>query len=721
MEATTPCARNLCRHALILASCLLCAAPAWAREPDNEPVPVANDDPALPEDPAPDNGTEDPENETEEPLHPHERTEHHHHDEPEVIVITASPTGRTRFDLLQSTSVLEGEDLQRQLEATIGETLAFEPGISTTFFGRGASRPIIRGLGDARVRTLVDGMSTFDVGAESPDHAVATEPMMLHRVEVIRGPGTLRYGSTAVGGVVNMITERIPTEIPEHPVHVDAMGYWGSNANDRAGRGAIEATYGNFVVRGEGYARAAGDYDIPGFAVSDQVSIAEGIAQTEKGKVANTDFNAHGASGGLSYIGDGWLAGASGTLFDTEYGVPGDGLEEGVRIDLHQVRADFRAEYQRPLWKLKNTNFQFSWADYEHKEIEDGEVATRFTDTGFEGRLEFTQEHWEGLDGAFGMQAVYNDLDTRGDEAFLPRSKTFDFALFALEEYDLSRWLIDGLYAEIGGRYEHQSIATPGPGDYVGDTFSVSGGFRYEFLEAYSVGLLGYRNVRQPSAAELYSDGPHLAIGVFQIGDPSLDPEAGAGGELSFRRQGDRLEFGASAFVTSYDRFIAFVPTGAQMEGLPVFRYVASDALFYGFELDAHLTLWEWNGYSLGLSTVLDWTRGKLLDPDTNVPRMPPLTFAGRLELQSERVDVSLQTKYAARQNRTADFELKTADYVLFDVNVEVRPLLNRPELSIFLRGKNLTNVEARESTSFLKEFAPLPGRDIRIGASIAF
>jgi len=686
-----------CRHALILTACLVCALAARGAEESNEP------------DPAP------------QPLHEHERDLHHHHDEPEVIVVTATPTGRARFDLLQSSSVLEGEDLGRQLEATIGETLALEPGVSTTFFGRGASRPIIRGLGGARVRTLVDGMSTFDVGAESPDHAVAAEPMMLDRVEVLRGAGTLRYASTAVGGVVNMITERVPTKLPEHPVHVEAMGYWGSNANDRAGRAAVEGNYENFVVRGEGYARAAGDYHIPGFAVSDQLNRQEGLPQTDKGKVSNTDFQSYGGSGGLSYFGDEWMIGAAGTLFDTNYGVPGDGIEEGVRIDLRQVRADLRAEIDRPIWKVDNTLLQFSWADYEHMELEDGEVATRFTNTGYEGRLEFTQGHFEGLDGAFGIQMLYGDIDTVGEEAYLPRAKTFDFALFALQEFDLGAWVLDGFHFELGGRYQHQSIQVAGPDDFAGDTFSVSGGFRYKFLEHYSVGILGYRNVRQPTADELYSDGPHLAIGAFQIGDPSLKPEAGAGGELSLRRQGKLLEFGASVFVTSYERFIAFVPTGMMREGLPVFRYAASDAFFYGFELDAHATLWQWQGYSLGLSTVLDWTRGRLENPGSNVPRMPPLTFVGALELQSERVDFSLQAKYAARQLHTAAFELETSDYVLFDLNLEVRPFLNRPEVSLFLRGKNLLDVEAREATSFLKEVAPLPGRDIRLGASITF
>jgi iron complex outermembrane receptor protein len=248
----------------------------------------------------------------------HDRDRHHHHGDYEEIVVSGSGTNRSRFDLLQGSSILTGEELERRIEPTIGETLAYEPGVSSTFFGRAASRPVIRGLGGSRVRTMVDGIVSFDASSESPDHAVAAEPLTLHRVEVIRGPATLLYGSSAVGGVVNMITERIPRSVPDRGYDFGAMAYWGSNADDRAGRGSIDLGTGSFAFHADGFARAADDYEIPGHAESTQLRTLEAasgeVHESSSGKVRNSDLDSHGASVGASYLAETWSLGASGTI-----------------------------------------------------------------------------------------------------------------------------------------------------------------------------------------------------------------------------------------------------------------------------------------------------------------------------------------------------------------------------------------------------------------------
>jgi len=662
----------------------------------------------------------------------HDRERHHHHGDYEEIVVTGSATDRSRFDLLQASSILTGEELERRIEPTIGETLAFEPGVSSTFFGRASSRPIIRGLGGSRVRTMVDGIASFDASSESPDHAVAAEPLTLHRIEVIRGPATLLYGSSAVGGVVNMITERIPRSVPSRGYDFDAMAYWGSNADDRAGRGSIDLGRGNLALHADGFARAADDYEIPGHVESKQLRTLDaasgGVHEPSTGKVPNSDLDAHGASVGAAYLADAWSLGASGTFFDTNYGIPGghshaadeEDAHADARIDLEQVRVDVRAELDRDLLIFDSSELTWSWGDYLHKELEGGAVGTRFETDGWEGRLEFDQKSWKVLDGATGLQVARNTFDAIGEEAFVPRSTTYNVGLFAVEEIDLGSWGCEGWLIEIGGRYEHQGIDARGDSNYSGDTFSTSGGVRWAFAEGWQVGLLGYRNQRHPVATELYSYGPHLATGAFQIGDAGLDAETALGTEFSIRRQGDRVAIGVNAYYTAYDDFIFLAPTGAEMDGLPVYRYGQRDAEFYGIEGELHITLWEHSGYSLGVRSVFDAVRGRFRSGG-DLPRMPPMTVKSGLELQSELFNFGIDVRWAAKQNQTAAFELPTNSYVLLNFDLEVRPLKDHPEISFFARARNLTDEEARISTSFLKDVAPLPGRDFRLGAQMAF
>ncbi len=659
--------------------------------------------------------------------HDHER--HHHHGDYEEIIVSGSPTERSRFDLLQASSILSGEDLARRIEPTIGETLAYEPGVSSTFFGRAASRPIIRGLGGSRVRTMVDGIVSFDASAESPDHAVAAEPLTLHRIEVIRGPATLLYGSSAVGGVINMITERIPRSVPDGGYDFDTMAYWASSAADRAGRGSIDLGTGRFAFHADGFARAAGDYGIPGSAESKQLRALEAangdVHESSRGKARNSSFDSRGASVGASYLAEDWNFGASGTFFNTNYGVLGGhdaevGEGEYARINLDQVRVDVRAEINREYFVFDKSELTWSWADYEHKELEGGEVGTRFESNGWEGRLELVQKNWKALDGALGVQVAQNTLAAFGEEAFVPRSKTYNVGLFAVEEIDLGYWGYEDWLLEIGGRYEHQGIDARGSSGYAGDTFSVSGGARWNFSEGWHVGLLGYRNERHPVAVELYSNGPHLAIEAFQVGDSDLDAEAAIGAEFSIRRKTDRISVGANAYYTAYDDFIFLETTGAEMEGLPVFRYGQSDAEFYGVEGELHIILWEQSGYSVGMRTVVDYVRGRFRSGG-NIPRMPPVTVKSALELQSGLFDFGIDIRWSGEQKKTAASELPTDGYVLFNLDLDVRPFKDHPEISFFARGRNLTNEEARISTSFLKDVAPLPGRDVRLGVKLVF
>ncbi|HYG61137.1 MAG TPA: TonB-dependent receptor plug domain-containing protein, partial [Thermoanaerobaculia bacterium] len=340
-----------------------------------------------------------------------------HQDE---ILVTASPDARSRNEVAQPTSVLSGEELQRQLQPTLGETLNEQPGVTSTSFGMGASRPVIRGLGGDRIRVLESGLGSGDASTTSPDHAVSVDPLSAERIEVLRGPATLLYGSSAVGGVVNVIDNRIPDALPEEAVAGTVEVRGGSVADERGGAAALQGGFGRFAWSASFHTRETDDYDIPGFAESEALRRAEEEEGEEHeqatGRLPNSATDSEGGSLGASWIGDGGFLGVSVTGFDSLYGIPGghehhheegeeheeeeEGEEPGVRVDLTQRRYDLRGGVTRPFAFFRGANVRFGVSDYEHQELEGEEVGTLFTSDSREGRVELLQRQVGPLTGS---------------------------------------------------------------------------------------------------------------------------------------------------------------------------------------------------------------------------------------------------------------------------------------------------------------------------------
>ena len=669
----------------------------------------------------------------EQPEHDHatHAGDHIHHDDYEEFVVTASPLGRTRFGLLQGTSVLQGEELARKRDSSIGETLALEPGINSNFFSPAASRPVIRGQQGMRVELLNDGLRSLDASAVSPDHAAVAEAITAQRIEVLRGTSTLLHGSSAAGGVVNVLTGRIASEAPEDGWDVRATGDWGSNGQLREGGGVAEAGLGDFVLHVDGFGRAQDDYAIPGYAESDALLAAEGETRTgppEK-KVENSDLRASGVGAGLSWLQDWGHVGVSGEFQQSNYGVPGHSHDEDppppvpepdVRIDLNRWRIDGEAEAEIDLVVFDEAHLRFGYSDYEHTELEGDQVGTLFTNDGFDLRLEMLQAPLGLLDGATGFQVTRSDFGAVGAEAFVPPAKTLNFGLFFVEELALDQW-IEGFGLDVGLRYEHQNVDAEANPSRRFNGVSVSGGAGWQFIPDYFVGVTGFRTERLPQSVELFSNGPHLATASYDIGDASLDKEVSKGIEFALRRQGGLLTGGVGAFYTAYDSFVYRSPNGAEIDGLPVFLYVGRDAEFIGAEFDAHLSIWEYDDISVGLDLVVDYVRGRLRNSDEDLPLIPPLRVLGGLEVSSFWADLHLETQWAARQDRVAPGELPSDAYVLVNLFVEIRPLRGEDTFSIFMNARNLANQEARSHSSSLKDLAPLPGRDFRVGVNLRF
>ncbi len=664
----------------------------------------------------------------------------------EAITVTAAPDARAAGDVARPVSVLQGSELLVAAEASLGETLARQPGVSTTYFGPGASRPVIRGLGGDRIRILDNGLGTGDVSSTSPDHAVGLEPLSTERIEIVRGPATLLYGSSAVGGVVNVIDGSIAEVLPGRPISGAVTLRGGTAADERAGAVELAGNLGRLAWFASGSKREAKDLEIPGFAETRALREAEhGHGEDEEeeeelafGVLPNSAIESGGARLGLSWVGKAGFLGVSVSGFDTLYGVPGHahghghdedgeehdhegeehGEEEPVRIDLEQRRVDLRGELARGFGPVKRLKFRFGHYDYRHLELEGDEVGTRFETDGWEGRLEAAHRPFGSVTGAWGLQVGRRDFEAEGEEAFVPPSRTDSWALFAFEEVAAGP-----LTWQFGARYESQQIDVR-PAELPDRSFSgVSGslGLVWKLSESVSSSLALSRSVTLPNPEALYSDGPHAATRVYEIGDVTLGEEVSLGGDLGFRFDSERIRVEASLFHNRVDDFIVERLTGEEEDGLPVVRFGAVDAELSGFEIDAHLGLVHAHPNHLELHLSLDGVRAEERASGQPLPRIPPLRYGVGLNYQSESWFGKIEAMRVAKQDRLAAFETETAASTRIDAAIGYRFFLAGTVHDVVLSGRNLTDQESRVHASYLKDLAPLPGRDLRLSYRLAF
>ncbi len=650
----------------------------------------------------------------------------------EVITIGA-PTGRTRLDLLTTTDVVKDSELERSLAPTLGETLARQPGISSTYFGNGASRPVIRGLGGSRVRTLVDGIGSLDAAVTSPDHAVAIDPLTAKSFEIIRGPAALLYGNSASGGVINVRDGRIPEEPSDKLITGKVRVAVGSVADEASLSGTMDVSFGDFILHSDGFYRQTDNFDIPGFARSEIIRALSASAsppplpaQEIKDEVLNSDVESKGLTIGASRLFDAGFVGMSVSRSNNDYGLPISFIEdpaainapESVRIEVDQTRYDFKAHLETPIAFLDTTRLRFGYVDYEHREIEDGAIGTIFKNDGWEGRIELKQRAFANLKGLSGFQATHRDFEAIGDEAFVPPSKTQTYGIFSHQEITFNKWRAEG-----GLRYEWQEIQSTSV-SFNKETRSLSGsvGLAYRPDDYSIVGINVFRTERAPIAEELLSNGAHLATDTFEIGSQSLKKETGLGIEIVARSETDIMALSGSLFYTDYSDFIFESATGSMMDGLPVFQFSQSDAAFYGWEAEADIELVDQGGFAINLHLTGDYVRAKRDGTvSENLPRIPPLSLTAGLELRSEYIEANLETEWVAKQKHEAIFESETNGYTLLNASLSYRLFGDNSKTVINLTGRNLTDKEARNHVSFLKERLPLPGRDVRVSVTQQF
>ncbi|WDE14371.1 TonB-dependent receptor [Thalassomonas haliotis] len=710
----------------------------------------------------------------------------------EVIRVQASPFNATSISSALPVNVLASDELRLKQASTLGETLKNEVGVHSSYFGPVASSPIIRGLDGPRVLVTQNGLDVGDASRVGPDHVVASETSTATQIEVLRGPATLFYGSGAIGGVVNVVDNRIPTS-------TDNAAEWllehNTVADENQASLSLDTGKDQFAFHADGFWRESNDYEIAGDAETEHDEHEEhdehDEAAGEGGTLANSASKSSGFTLGASYLFDNGYLGASFASMNREYGVPGHshgGHEEEHDDDEHEEdeegheeheeheeeqAADVYADMEQKRYQLlTELNFEQSfiqrlqgklaYTDYQHQEIEAGEVGTQFDNESLEGRLDLYHQHFDGWQGAWTFHYKKSDFSAEGEEAFTPSSTTKSQAIAWLEEKRYGNFLL-----QLGARLEHLTISadtlTIEGHEHEGETepaqeidfdkqsfnpISASVGGVWDFTEDYNLGLSLAYSQRAPSAAELFSYGPHIGTNTFEVGalfslhdegdgefhphlvDQDVELETSYNLDVTLRKYRGDFSFVLSGFYNHVEDYYYQHTTGLTFseghdhgheeadedEALPVLVYRQADVDMYGAEIDINYQLTP----QVKTGVFADFVRGRLSDGG-NLPRIPPTRIGSQLNYQGQDFDAELSAGYYFKQDKLAVNETETSGYLMLDAHFNYYLQGFGNDAVLYLKGQNLTDKNARVHSSFLKDVAPLPGRGISIGIRGSF
>lgn len=640
------------------------------------------------------------------------------------VQVTATPTGTDPHEITQSTIELSGRELARNLGANVAQTLSSEPGMSTRYAGPAATLPVIRGLTGDRILILQDGGRAADLSSSSSDHGLSVDPLTASRIEVVRGPASLLYGNNALGGVVNVISNDIPTSVPTH-----LEGYAAAQAESvnpgGAGSGALTVPLGNagaFTVRGGG--RRIDDVRIGGGA-----------------KLVNSfSRNFYGVAG-LGYVTDRLTGGLAYRGYRFRYGLPapsGD-PEVGARIEgtRHQVSA--RGDFDVAVSVISHVRADASAQWYQHDELErTGEVATSFSlltqTVNLLGNLRYGP-----VDGAIGVSGLLKQYDPRGDEALTPGAKSDNAGVFVFQRIPVGREPVGDepaerarvAHVEVGGRFDYYRIRSEAGDSKFGPartrdfrSFSGSLGLNVPLGNDYSLGLSVARAFRAPTVEELFSNAFHAALGSYDMGNPELRSETSRGAEAVLRAQRARLVAQLSVFYNRIDDFITPVVVGDTLndegERVPMSAYVQDAATLRGAEAQLEAEV----ARGLVLGAMADVLRGTF-SGGAPLPFMPAARLGGSVRWDNGRYSVGAEVRHAFAQDlasaREASGELATKAYTLVMLSAGVNVIRGPYVHSLTLRADNLLDEEYREATSRIKAFAPNPGRNLTLVYRVLF
>ena len=653
----------------------------------------------------------------------------------DTIRIKAHPLEQTSKDFAVADTVVDQKRLA-QGAVTIGEALSGETGISSNQFGAGSSRPVIRGQDGPRIKILQNSSENIDVSTLSPDHAVTVDPALAKQVEVIRGPSTLLFGAGTVGGLVNVTDSKLPTAMPEKGYEGNATLRYNTGSDEKLATAGVTLGLGDQVaLRVEGLKREANDYIAPDY-------VHEGEKER---RVDNTFAKGQTVNFGLSWIYDRGFTGISYSNRQDQYGLPGHsheyeschlhGLslhcgehdhdedehddhdhdhahEAGPWIDLKSERYDVRTELDDPFAGFKKLRAQASYTDYQHDEIEEDTIATRFKNKGYDGRLELVHNPLGAWEGVIGTQYGQQKLELTGEEAFLAPNTTKKWSVFALEHAQLN-----DVHVELAARVDQQKIDIDDSSkkDFDGSAFSVSGAANWEFAPNYKLSLVTSHQERLPLAQELYADGGHFATNTYELGNDQLSKEKSNNVELGFHYDDNTFDYHVHVYHNWFDDYI-YAQTLDRYKDFRLVQYAQDKAKFYGAEAEA--------GYQISpiykLSVFGDYVRGKI-DND-NAPRVP----AGRLgtKLNADFDDHwsgSAEYYHVFQQDKIAAYETDSQSYNMLNLGVAYSGnYSNVSDYRVFLNANNLLDDQVYQHASFLSTI-PQVGRNFSVGVNFSF
>jgi iron complex outermembrane receptor protein len=623
----------------------------------------------------------------------------------ESVVVTASPLQGANLATIPSK--VDAEDIMKQGGSSLADALANIPGVSGTGFAAGASRPIIRGMDSNRVRILEDGTSSSDASDIGPDHGVPIDPISARSIEVVRGAGTLRYGSQAIGGVVNAINNRIPLTLPDQPTGELQAAY---DSTSEAGQGAAmgDLPLGNFAFHVDGFYRHTDDYDTP------------------LGPQANSFFRGDGFSLGSSYFfGDKSRVGAALVHYDAKYGIPSD----VTFINMRQTKLLTGSSLDMGDGLVNTVNINGSYGNYSHEEIDptnNNEIASTFKNKEFDGRTEALLGPLGPLsNSAIGIEIQNRQFSALGEGAdYLLPTLTQNYAAFLFTEMPVG----DRLHFQAAGRIEDvQSEGTPFTGVKTGRGFvpvSTAIGALFDLTDTVKLGLTGSSTARAPGVTELFARGPHDGPGTFETGNPGLKMERANSLEGTMRLRLEEFTFDGSVYMTSFDNYIYGQLTGRTCDDaglcalgspdpLRELNYVQQSANFRGLEGKAVYDLWHTQDGVLQATALGDYVRATL-SGGVNVPRIPAWRAGGGLNWQSESFDAGFQVINVGDQNDPGQFDTPTPGYVEVNAQIAWRPFTDR-NIELALIGNNLADEVRRNPASLNKDVVVMPGRNIRV------
>ncbi|WP_432721772.1 TonB-dependent receptor [Jeongeupia wiesaeckerbachi] len=673
-----------------------------------------------------------------------------------AVVVTANPLGNR--DLAVPVSQLSGDALLLRDAGTLGEVLTGLPGVASTSFGPGASRPVIRGLDGDRILLLQNGVGALDASALSYDHAVAQDVASVERIEIVRGPAALLYGGNAIGGVVNTLDNRIPQSRLEGVSGAARVEYGGA-ANERVAGAKLDAGNGDYAVHVDVFGRRSDDLRIPGYAWSERQRAGLGsyqppehdhahgeeegehgheehAAESAEGTLPNSDSRAHGGAFGVSRTWDDGYLGLAYSGYRSNYGSV---AEEDVRLDLKQDRFALAFAKNGLAGPFTDLKADFAYTDYDHQELHGSEVGTTFSNRGYDGRIEARHAAVGALTGVVGLQLGQTRFSALGEEAFVPNTETGKAALFVLEQ-----WQAETALFSFGGRIDYTSLSPNASNnrrfeDSRSRSFtagSLSAGLVYPLSGGWSLGgNLAYTE-RAPSNYELYANGQHVATGTFERGDPEAGKEKARSIDAALRYQAGANRLSLGGYYSHFGNFIALERTGQWCHShgdhdhcgdephdgdSPEYAYEGVPAKLYGFELDGNWRVYQNASQSLDLQAWGDITRAGRRDTGEALPRIPPLRLAGAVVYGQGPLSLRAELQYAAEQDRVPQNDTPSDAYTVANVALSYQFRTGGSAWTAYLRGDNLTNEEIRYATSLTRDIAPQGRRSARAGLALQF